>query len=204
MITPFRMDRSLTSVALVRRRVRSKARCGIPALPREDLLSPEDIPWFRLVRQQCATPMAMGELFNSPHEWTQLMAERLIDYIRIHISQAGGLTPCRKIAALGEYYGVKTAWHGPGRRRLPGGPRLQRHARRGGPQFRHPGILALQRAVAGGLPGLPGDEGRLPVPQRRSGLGHRAGGAPGAGCIITGYREPKRRFRLNKEDPEYA
>ena len=42
------------------------------------------------------------------------MSERLIDYIRIHISQAGGLTPCRKIAALGEFFGVKTAWHGPG------------------------------------------------------------------------------------------
>jgi len=80
----------------------------------EDLLSPEDIAWFRLVRQQCATPLAMGELFNSPHEWTPLMSERLIDYIRIHISQAGGLTPCRKVAALGEFYGVKTAWHGPG------------------------------------------------------------------------------------------
>jgi len=80
----------------------------------EDPVSPEDIAWFRLIRQQCATPLAMGELFNSPHEWTPLMSERLIDYIRIHISQAGGLTPCRKIAALGEFYGVKTAWHGPG------------------------------------------------------------------------------------------
>jgi mannonate dehydratase len=66
------------------------------------------------MRSQCATPIAMGELFNSPHEWTPLIAERLIDYIRIHVSQAGGLTPCRKIAALGETFGVKTAWHGPG------------------------------------------------------------------------------------------
>jgi mannonate dehydratase len=80
----------------------------------EDPFSPEDIAWFRLTRQQCATPIAMGELFNSPHEWTPLIAERLIDYIRIHVSQAGGLTPCRKVAALGELFGVKTAWHGPG------------------------------------------------------------------------------------------
>lgn len=80
----------------------------------EDPVSPEDIGWFRLIRRQCATPLAMGELFNSPHEWTPLISERLIDYIRIHISQAGGLTPCRKIAALGEFFGVKTAWHGPG------------------------------------------------------------------------------------------
>lgn len=80
----------------------------------EDPLSPEDIAWFRLIRQQCTTPIAMGELFNSPHEWSPLISERLIDYIRVHVSQAGGLTPCRKIAILGEAFGVRTAWHGPG------------------------------------------------------------------------------------------
>ena len=80
----------------------------------EDPLSPEDIAWFRIMRQQCATPIAMGELFNSPHEWNPLISERLIDFIRIHVSQAGGLTPCRKIAAMGEIFAVRTAWHGPG------------------------------------------------------------------------------------------
>jgi len=80
----------------------------------EDPFSPEDIAWFRITRQQCATPIAMGELFNSPHEWNPLIAERLIDYIRVHVSQAGGLTPCRKMAAMAEAFGVKTAWHGPG------------------------------------------------------------------------------------------
>ena len=80
----------------------------------EDPLSPEDIAYFRQIREQCATPLAMGELFNSPHEWTPLISERLIDYIRVHVSQTGGFTPARKIAILGELYGVKTAWHGPG------------------------------------------------------------------------------------------
>jgi mannonate dehydratase len=80
----------------------------------EDPLSPEDLAYFRQIRSQCATPIAMGELFNSPHEWTPLISERLIDYIRVHVSQAGGLTPARKIAILGETFGVKTAWHGPG------------------------------------------------------------------------------------------
>ena len=80
----------------------------------EDPLSPEDIAYFRQIRQNCATPLAMGELFNSPHEWTPLVAERLIDYIRMHVSQGGGLTPMRKVAAFAEIYGVRTAWHGPG------------------------------------------------------------------------------------------
>ena len=80
----------------------------------EDPLAPEDIAYFRQIRQNCATPIAMGELFNSPHEWQPLIAERLIDYIRVHISQAGGFTPARKIAIMAESFGVKTAWHGPG------------------------------------------------------------------------------------------
>jgi mannonate dehydratase len=80
----------------------------------EDPLSPEDLAYFRQIRQQCATPIAMGELFNSPHEWQPLITERLIDYIRVHVSQCGGFTPARKIATLGEMFGVKTAWHGPG------------------------------------------------------------------------------------------
>jgi mannonate dehydratase len=80
----------------------------------EDALSPEDIAYFRQIKAQCSTPIAMGELFNSPHEWTPLITERLIDYIRVHVSQAGGLTPARKMAALGEAFNVRTAWHGPG------------------------------------------------------------------------------------------
>ncbi len=80
----------------------------------EDPLSPEDIAYFRQIRQNCATPIAMGELFNSPHEWQPLISERLIDYIRVHVSQSGGFTPARKIAILAENFGVRTAWHGPG------------------------------------------------------------------------------------------
>lgn len=80
----------------------------------EDPLSPEDLAWFRNIRQQCATPIAMGELFNSPHEWEPLISERLIDYIRVHVSQSGGFTPARKIALLAEQFGVRTAWHAPG------------------------------------------------------------------------------------------
>jgi mannonate dehydratase len=80
----------------------------------EDPLSPEDLGYFQQIRQNCATPIAMGELFNNPHEWQTLIEGRLIDYIRVHVSQAGGFSPARKIAILAEQYGVKTAWHGPG------------------------------------------------------------------------------------------
>ncbi len=80
----------------------------------EDALAPEDIAWFAHIRQQCATPIAMGELFNSPHEWRPLIEGRLIDFIRMHVSQMGGITPARHVAAFADMYGVRTAWHGPG------------------------------------------------------------------------------------------
>jgi len=80
----------------------------------EDPFAPEDNGYFKLLRQQTCVPIAMGELFNSPHEWTGLIAERLIDFIRVHISQVGGLSVARKIAALGEWFNVRSAWHGPG------------------------------------------------------------------------------------------
>ncbi len=76
----------------------------------EDLLSPEQIHWYRQVRQQCTTPQAMGELFINPHEWMPLITERLIDFVRVRVSKGGGITNCRKIATLCEWFGVHTAW----------------------------------------------------------------------------------------------
>jgi len=80
----------------------------------EDPLAPEDLEWFKNIRQQCATPIAMGELFNHPREWTPLIEGRLIDFIRMHVSQMGGITPARNVAAFASMYGIRTAWHGPG------------------------------------------------------------------------------------------
>ncbi|MEX0936221.1 MAG: enolase C-terminal domain-like protein [Pirellulales bacterium] len=80
----------------------------------EDPFSPEDIGYFTHLRKLSSTPIAMGELFNNPHEWVPLISGRLIDFIRCHISQIGGITMARKIAALGEFFAVRTAWHGPG------------------------------------------------------------------------------------------
>ena len=89
----------------------------------EDPFPPEDNDHFRLLRQQTSIPLAMGELFNTQHEYLPLIKERLIDFIRIHISQIGGLSPARKVAALCEFFGVRTAWHGPATPRRSRTPR---------------------------------------------------------------------------------
>ena len=56
----------------------------------------------------------MGELYVNQHEYVPVVRDRLIDFIRVHLSDIGGLTPARKLAILCEYSGVRTAWHGPG------------------------------------------------------------------------------------------
>lgn len=80
----------------------------------EDAIALEEGEWLRQLREKTSIPLAQGELFNHPFEWRNLIAERLIDFIRVHLSQVGGITPGRKLQLFAEQYGVRTAWHGPG------------------------------------------------------------------------------------------
>lgn len=80
----------------------------------EDPFAPEDVAYFKHLRAQSATPIAMGELFNNPLEWVDIVSQRLIDFIRCHLSQVGGISMGRKIASLCDFFRVRTAWHGPG------------------------------------------------------------------------------------------
>ncbi len=76
----------------------------------EDVLPPEQVAWYREIRKVSTTPQAMGELFISPIEWLPLVDERLIDFVRNRVSQTGGITPAKKLAAIAEAHGVRTAF----------------------------------------------------------------------------------------------
>jgi mannonate dehydratase len=78
----------------------------------EDPTPAEEQSRFRLIRQHTTTPLAVGEVFNSIHDCSQLISEQLIDYIRTTVVHAGGLSHLRKIAALAELYQVRTGSHG--------------------------------------------------------------------------------------------
>ncbi|WP_244831084.1 enolase C-terminal domain-like protein [Caballeronia sp. TF1N1] len=80
----------------------------------EDAIALEEGEWMRQLRAKTTTPLAQGELFNNPYEWRFLITERLIDFVRVHLSQIGGITAGRKLQIFAEQFGVRTAWHGPG------------------------------------------------------------------------------------------
>ncbi len=76
----------------------------------EDILPPEQIEWFRRIKEVCTTPLAMGELFVNPLEYVPLIAGRYVDFIRTRVSQIGGVSQAKRIANLCETFGVRTAF----------------------------------------------------------------------------------------------
>lgn len=80
----------------------------------EDVVPLEQVEWLQKVKEHSTTPLSQGELFNNPAEFKSLIEKRSIDYIRIHLSQVGGITPARKVQMFCEQYGIRICWHGPG------------------------------------------------------------------------------------------
>ena len=79
----------------------------------EDSLAPDQVGYYKYMREQTAVPFAMGELFTNPAEWKTIIQNQWIDFIRVHLSDIGGITPAVKLAHFCDAYGVRTAWHGP-------------------------------------------------------------------------------------------
>jgi mannonate dehydratase len=80
----------------------------------EDATPAEDQTGFRLIRQHTVTPLAVGEVFNSIWDCQTLIGERLIDFVRVAVPHAGGITHARRIFDYADLYGVRSGSHGPG------------------------------------------------------------------------------------------
>jgi len=78
----------------------------------EDPTPAENQESFRPIRQHTTTPIAVGEIFNSIWDAKDLIAEQLIDYIRMTVVRAGGITHLRRVADFAALYGVRTGCHG--------------------------------------------------------------------------------------------
>ncbi len=136
----------------------------------EDPLQPEQGMWLRNLRAVSTTPIALGELFTTPEQWLPLIGERLIDFIRVHLSMIGGLTPARKLAALCEAYGVRTAFHGPGDLN-PVGHAVNLHLDMAIPNFGIQEIFEPTPAIYELFPGFPDVSGGSATPPEAPGIG---------------------------------
>lgn len=79
----------------------------------EDPIRSESMQSLRQVRQQVATPLAVGEHFVGKWEFRQIIEEELTDYARIDLCIAGGLTEGKKIAGWCETHYIGLALHNP-------------------------------------------------------------------------------------------
>jgi len=136
----------------------------------EDPLPPEQIAWFARLRAQTTTSLAMGELFNNPLEWQAVISQRWVDFIRMHVSQMGGLTPARAVAAMAAQFGVRTAWHGPADT-SPVGHAANLHLELASPNFGIHEWCRFPDHVGEMFPGMPAVKDGYLYPNDAPGLG---------------------------------
>jgi mannonate dehydratase len=78
----------------------------------EDPVSGELQESLRLIRKQSSTPIAIGEVFNTIYDYTTLVTEQLIDYIRMPLVHGGGITHLKKVADFASVYHINSGFHG--------------------------------------------------------------------------------------------
>jgi L-alanine-DL-glutamate epimerase-like enolase superfamily enzyme len=79
----------------------------------EDPVRSESVQAFHLLRQKIDVPLAAGEQFASKWDFRELIDHDLIDYARIDLCIAGGLTEGKKIAGWCEGHYIDIAVHNP-------------------------------------------------------------------------------------------
>lgn len=78
----------------------------------EDPTPAEDQRALELLRQHSTVPIAIGEVFNSIWDCNKLIENHLIDFIRVAVTYAGGITHVKRIVDLAGLHNVRTGFHG--------------------------------------------------------------------------------------------
>ncbi len=78
----------------------------------EDPTPAEQQEGYRQIREHTTTPIAVGEVFNTVWDAEMLIRKQWIDYIRMSIVHAGGITHLKKVADFADIYHVRTGCHG--------------------------------------------------------------------------------------------
>ncbi|MEP2783873.1 MAG: D-mannonate dehydratase ManD [Pseudoruegeria sp.] len=78
----------------------------------EDPTPAEDQDALNMIRQHSTVPIAIGEVFNSIWECNKLIENELIDFIRVAVTYAGGITHVKRIVDLAGMHHVRTGFHG--------------------------------------------------------------------------------------------
>ena len=79
----------------------------------EDPLRSESPAALKLVRQQTSVPIAVGEQWAGKWAFREAIEEELMDYCRVDLCIAGGLSEARKIAGWCETHYIALAPHNP-------------------------------------------------------------------------------------------
>ena len=79
----------------------------------EDPILPDNFDAMALVAQNIQVPIATGERLHTIHEFEALLRRGAVQYVRPDVCLAGGLTHCKKIAALAEAHHVGVVPHNP-------------------------------------------------------------------------------------------
>lgn len=79
----------------------------------EEPVLPQNNEALREIARATTTPIATGERMFSRWDFKNLLQDGYVDIIQPDLSHAGGITECKKIAAMAEAYDVSVAPHCP-------------------------------------------------------------------------------------------
>lgn len=78
----------------------------------EDPLIADDLEDYRALRNHTVAPLGTGEKLGPIWDYTSLIGDRLIDYVRTDICNCGGITSMKKIAIYAEAHHMDMVPHG--------------------------------------------------------------------------------------------